>query len=91
MLGIGLAGGSSVKNEGKILAKRLEEMRKARDARATEIKKEKVSVGASAGANAGNSIMNNEVAQPPSAMNVPQRPSGNPNKSNKKKKNKNRR
>ena len=41
LLGIGEAGGSSNKNEGKALANRLEEMRKARDERAAQLKQSK--------------------------------------------------
>merc|ERR1712151_372516 len=41
LLGIGEAGGSSNKNEGKALAGRLEEMRKARDDRAAQLKQKK--------------------------------------------------
>lgn len=41
LLGIGEAGGSSNKNEGKALAGRLEEMRKARDERAAQLEQKK--------------------------------------------------
>jgi fused signal recognition particle receptor len=52
LLGIGEAGGSSNKDEGKVLASRLDEMRKARDERSKQMVKEKVAVGAGA-ANGG--------------------------------------
>lgn len=47
LLGIGAAGGSSNKNEGALLAKRLEDMRQKRDERAKVMKKEQVEAATS--------------------------------------------
>mmetsp|Transcript_10611 Transcript_10611/g.13436 ORF Transcript_10611/g.13436 Transcript_10611/m.13436 type:complete len:510 (+) Transcript_10611:108-1637(+) len=64
LLGIGGAGGSSNKNEGKELAGRLDEMRKARDARAKE--KVTVSAGPSAAFGGGMDTSNSDVSRPAS-------------------------
>jgi fused signal recognition particle receptor len=76
LLGIGAAGGSSNKNEGQLLAKRLEEMRQKRDERAKEMKKELVEIASSP----KNTMSNSQPNQMPNIAKRPQ------NKSNKKKK-----
>ena len=101
LLGIGEAGGSSNKNEGKALANRLDEMRKARDDRAKEMKQKKekkVPVGAGMmngigggggpGMTLDTSAMESSMMDGPSNGSRPPSPGGNPNKSKKKKKKK---
>ena len=94
LLGIGSAGGKSGKSdEGKALEGRLQEMRKARDDRAKEIKKaaKEVPVGSGMMDNGSDdmrldtSSMENAAASPASNNNLPPRPK---NKKKKKKKKK---
>lgn len=94
LLGIGAAGGSSNKDEGKALAGRLDEMRKARDDRAKQKKvedKQQVPVGAGPGMGMPN--MDGEMEMVASMPgNVPKRnPNLNKNKKKKKKQKKGKR
>ncbi len=88
LLGIGAAGGSSNKDEGKALAGRLNDMRKARDDRAKQKKveeKEKIPVGTGL---QGMEISSTDVSM---QMDPPFSPSRKPNKNKKKKKRKGKR
>lgn len=66
LLGIGVAGGSSNKNEGKLLAKRLEDMRQKRNERANEMKNEKLDVAVP-------KIVNSSVKMPQAPRKSPQK------------------
>lgn len=77
LLGIGVAGGSSNKNEGKLLAKRLEDMRQKRNERANEMKNEKLDVAVP-------KIVNSSVKMPQAPRKSPQSPQKNKRKKQKK-------
>ena len=92
LLGIGAAGGSQNKNEGKALAGRLDEMRKARDQRAQEKKKqEKEKIPVAAGAIPNSNEMDidmSDIPTPPQNTRNPANKAKNKNKKKKKRKGK---
>ncbi len=87
LLGIGAAGGSKNKNEGKALAGRLDEMRKARDQRAQEKKKEeKEKIPVTAGAIPNSNEMDIDMSDIPSPPQNTRNPANKEKNKNKKKK-----
>lgn len=92
LLGIGAAGGSKNKNEGEALAGRLDEMRKARDQRAQEKKKEeKEKIPVTAGAIPNSNEMDidmSDIPSPPQNTRNPANKAKNKNKKKKKRKGK---
>jgi len=84
LLGIGAAGGSANKDEGKVLAGRLDQMRKARDERAQVKKTETKEVPVGSGP--GMPDMQTEMDSDPQASTGPKNPANKMKNKNKKKK-----